>query len=545
MILTYHNIGEGKGDVWVGRDSFARQMKEISDGGFQVVRLDEYDSNNPKHIVLTFDDGRKNIFDAVQIMKKHRFPFYVFVVENLIGSSDEFLSRADFNEIKRNGGILGWHTKTHADLTTLSKRQIMTELKNPYGFDTLAYPHWKYNKQIKDIARKLGYRYARAGNGFSGNDNLSLDSFFVRDFTEITKISFQDRIVKYIDMALFSFPCNMRCHYCYVGQYATDIERATIMPARYSPADLEKALNKKRMGGTCVVTFSTAGETLLLPQTMEYLKAVLNAGHFLHISTNLTITKHIDELLSMTEEIRSRLFFKASVQYLELKRLDLLGQFARNCRKIWDAGATCALEVVPNDELIPYIPELKDWCLRNFGALPHLSMPRDELVPEVKLLSKYSLKEFAKVWEDFYSEEFRFKVEMWERPVKDFCYAGKVSCFVIINTGQMLTCPKSKVIGNFFEGEKLYEEAAAKCPQEHCFVCHNWLGFGSCPAIDGTNYLLQRDRVTADGKHWVSPRCRNAFRQRVCDNNELYSAKEEAKLYKIAEKEQSRERKKR
>ena len=70
---------------------------------------------------------------------------------------------------------------------------------------------------------------------------------------------------------------------------------------------------------------------------------------------------------------------------------------------------------------------------------------------------------------------------MWEKPITDFCYAGKVSCFVIINTGEMLTCPKSIVIGNFFEGDLLTESAVAKCPQKHCFVCHNWLGFGSCP----------------------------------------------------------------
>lgn len=93
-----------------------------------------------------------------------------------------------------------------------------------------------------------------------------------------------------MDMALFSYPCNLRCHYCYVGQHATAKERATVMPMKYSPADLETALDKKRMGGVCVVTFSTVGETLLHPKTMEYLNAILRAGHFLHISTNLTIS---------------------------------------------------------------------------------------------------------------------------------------------------------------------------------------------------------------------------------------------------------------
>lgn len=541
MILTYHNIGDKKENTWVSLSAFEKQMADIKKYGYEVVTFEEYDPYNPKHIIITFNDGRRNIFTTFPILQQNNFPFYVFVVGNFIGASEEFISEKEFDTIKNAGGILGWHTKSHKDLTTLSTIGIKRELKNNYNFKYLAYPHWKTNEKVIKIAKQLGYKYARSGNGYALNTgeniNFALDDTFVQEYTDIHFIN--DKIVKYMDMALFSFPCNMRCHYCYVGQYATDEERATVNNMKYSPADFEKALNKKRMGGTCVVTFSTAGETLLLPSTMEYLKAILNAGHFLHISTNLTITKHINELLALPEEMRSRVFFKASLQYLELKRLNLLDEFANNCRKIWANGGTCALEITPNDELIPYIDEIKNYCFKNFGALPQLSMPRDETIPEVKLLSKFSKKEFARIWEDFYSEEFRFKVKMWEKPVKDFCYAGKISCFVIVNTGEMLTCPKSKIIGNFFEGEELYTEAAAKCPQAHCFVCHNWLGFGSCPSVDETNYLLQRDRVTPDGNHWVSERCRHAFRQRVCDNNKLYSKDEEKRLYRKVENENS------
>ncbi|WP_428060823.1 polysaccharide deacetylase family protein [Candidatus Avelusimicrobium stercoris] len=539
MILTYHNIGDGNNETWVSVFSFKKQMEDIKNR-FEVVALDNYDPYNPKQIVLSFHDGRKNIFNALPILKELNFPFHVFIVGNLIGKSEEFLEESDFKIIEENGGILGWHTHSHLDLTTLPFWKLKSEIKNPYGWKYLAYPYWKYDDRVIKIVKKLGYKFAHSGNGFADihGGNLELDSVFMKEFTPVKYIN--DKIVKYIDMALFSFPCNMRCRYCYVGQYASEQERAAIMPSKYTPKDLEKALNKKRMGGTCIVTFSAAGETLLLPHTLEYLKAILRAGHFLHVSTNLTITKHIEDLLSLSAEMRSRLFFKASIQYLELKRLNLQKDFIQNCHKIWKAGATCALEIVPNDDLIPYIPEIKKWCLENFGALPQLSLPRNEAIPGVKLLSKFSLQEFARNWEDFYSEEFRFKVSMWEKPITDFCYAGKVSCFVIINTGEMLTCPKSIVIGNFFEGDLLTESAVAKCPQKHCFVCHNWLGFGSCPPQNNTNYLLQRDRIGFGGVHWVSERCRHAFRQRVCENNKLYSLEEEKKLYKKASKKQKR-----
>lgn len=536
MILRYHNIGNGDSDLWVSENSFINQMETIKKCNYDVVSLESYDPYNDKQVVIIFDDGRKNILKAMPYLRKYGFPFYVFVVGELLGCSDEFLDRGDFAIIREAGGELGWYTKSHPDLTTLPFWKLKGELVNPYGFSWLSYPHYKNTNRCWASLKQLGYKGAISGNGHADTKggNFSLDAITVTEHTDMRFVN--DKIVKYIDMALFSFPCNLRCRYCYVGQYASPKERAAIWECKYSPEDLKYALDKRRMGGTCIVTFSSTGETLLTKGAISYIKSILDAGHFLHISTNLTIRKHINELLNLPLEMRSRIFFKASLQFEELKRHRLLKSFAKNCRSIWDANATCAVEIVPHDELIPLIPEIKSWCLDNLGALPQLSMPRDETVPEIKLLSRYSLDEFSRIWEEFESEEFRFKVHMWERPIKHFCYAGMISCFVILNTGEMLTCPKSKVIGNFFEGKNLFTEAAAKCPQDHCFVCHNWLGFGSCPSIDETNYLLQRDRVMPDGRHWVSERCRNAFRQRVCDNNILYSAEKEKILYKKAEK---------
>lgn len=539
MILTYHNIGDTQDKCWVSVKAFKKQMSDLKANGYKVVTIEEYDEYNDSHILITFDDGRKNIFQVFSILKNYNFPFYVFVIGDFLklGSSaknnlldSEFISESDFDYIKENGGFLGWHSKSHKDLTKLSYRDLKLELENPYNLKFFAYPYFKWNNKVVKVLKELGYQYARSGEGYINKDydNFCLDSVFVQEYTNIKYV--KDKIRKYMDMAYFAYPCNLRCHYCYVGQFESNEKRSRVEPSKYSPQDLERALNKKRMGGKCIVTFSAAGETLATPKSIEYLKAILNAGHFLHISTNLTLSKRIDELLQLPEEQFSRLFFKASVQYLELKRLDLLDVFAENCKKIWAKGGTCALEIVPNDELVPYIDEIKEWSLKNFGALPQLSIPRDEKVPEVKLLSKYDIKEFARIWEDFYSEEFRFKVEMWEKPIDSFCYAGYVSCFVMINSGAMLTCPKSENIGNFFEGDKLERRPAGKCKQEHCFVCHNWLGFGSCPGKSQTNYLLERDRIMPNGQHWISERCRNAFRQHVFENNLLFSKKKEKLL---------------
>lgn len=528
MILVYHNIGEGETAGYIRLETFERQMSAIVSQGIQVVRLEDYNPLDSNQYVITFDNGRRNIEQAFPVLQKYGFPFYVFVVGDWLGKADNF-AESDFDRIRAAGGILGWHTQTHPDdLTSLPSRSIKKELTNPYGWDVLAYPCWKNDERVADIARKLGYKFARSGNGQAKRrlGNLSLDSEVIYEYTDVRFLN--DKIVRHIDTAYIAYPCNLRCHYCYVGQHASEETRRSILPEKYTPHDLECAFDKKRMGGTCIVTYCASGESLLLPRSIEYIEAILRAGHFVHIATNLTITKHIDELLSLPEELRSRLFFKASLQYLELKRKNMLERYAENCRKIWDAGLTCSPELIPNDELIPYIEEVKKWSLENLGALPHLSIPRDERVPEIVLLSKYPSKEFFRIWEGFYSEMFRFKITLWRRKINDFCYAGKVSAFMIINNGSMYTCHgTTRVIGNFYQGEHLCEQAAAKCPLSHCYIGHAWLGLGACPAVHDTNFLLERDRIMPDGRHWISERCRHAFRQRVCDNNELYTPKEE------------------
>lgn len=151
MILTYHNIGDGDDNTWVSLAAFEKQMQTLKDNGYKPVTFEKYDAYNDKHVVLTFDDGRRNIFDALPILKKNKWPFYVFAVGNNIGAGDEFLSDADFAKIEKAGGIMGWHTKTHRDLTTLSDDEIKDEIANPYGWKTLAYPMWKNDQRVRDI----------------------------------------------------------------------------------------------------------------------------------------------------------------------------------------------------------------------------------------------------------------------------------------------------------------------------------------------------------------------------------------------------------
>ena len=111
-----------------------------------------------------------------------------------------------------------------------------------------------------------------------------------------------DKIVKYVEMAVPTWPCNFRCKYCYVGQHYNDIERGKIQKFEYTPKDLANTIDKKRIGGTALVNFCANGETLILPQNMEYIKAILDAGHFVMVVTNMTQTKALKELCELPAE---------------------------------------------------------------------------------------------------------------------------------------------------------------------------------------------------------------------------------------------------
>ena len=89
-----------------------------------------------------------------------------------------------------------------------------------------------------------------------------------------------------------------------------------------------------------------------------------------------------------------RLEFKCSFHYLELKKKGWLERFAENVQKIWDAGASANIELAPSDELIPYIDEVKEFSMKHFGALPHLTILRDDRTSKIDYLTKMTEEEY-------------------------------------------------------------------------------------------------------------------------------------------------------
>ena len=327
-----------------------------------------------------------------------------------------------------------------------------------------------------------------------------------------------NRLVKFIDCHVPYRNCNLRCNYCYVRQNSELFERK---PLWHSPEFIGKALSFERLGGMALINLCAAGETMLAPGLIPIIKRLVEEGHIISIISNGTATKAFEQLLSQDMDL-SRIFVKFSFHYLELKRLDLLNTFSDNVKKVRAAGCSITLELVPDDVLIPYIPEIKAFSMEQFGALPHTTVPRDDRVAELKVLTNQSLEEFQKTW-DFTSTMFDFKMANLYTRRHENCMAGKWSFSLDLETGAMHKCAGNPYMGNLYEdisSEITWEEVGSKCCQPYCFNCHAYLALGLVKEIEAPNYYEVRDRKTVDGGHWVTDAMKEVFVQRLYNNND-------------------------
>jgi len=214
-ILAYHRVNDtDKNPTTLTVADFEEQMKFLADNGYHVISpddlLDAWESgkNLPsKPIVLTFDDGHKDIYKNVfPILQKYNMRATVFIVTDHIGMKD-YLSW-DFVRALQAGGFMDFesHTMSYKDLTTLkgdklwneiygSKQALEWALKKPAKF--IAYPDGKYSHDAEDTSKEVGFRagfiedYGLAEND---DDNYILTRIPVMGSNAHTLLRFQLRL---------------------------------------------------------------------------------------------------------------------------------------------------------------------------------------------------------------------------------------------------------------------------------------------------------------------------------------------------------------
>lgn len=314
--------------------------------------------------------------------------------------------------------------------------------------------------------------------------------------------------------------CNFRCHYCYLAQRA-ECYQGVQPTMKYTPEEFARAFCQERVGGPAYFNFCADGETLLTKDIDLYLKAVVQQGHYVEVVSNMTVTPMLNKILSWEPELLKHVEFKCSFHYLELKKKNLLDTFARNVNAVWNAGASANIEITPSDELIPYIDEVKEFSMENFGALPHLTIARNDNDDQITRLTKLDLSSYEKVWSQFHSSFWEYKSSIFGKKQTGICYAGKWSLFINMATGQAKQCYCGKSLGDIIADpdSPLPEEPIYRCPLPHCYNGHALMTLGLVPNGTDVRYGDIRNRVREDGREWLQPELKAFFNSTCVESN--------------------------
>ena len=316
--------------------------------------------------------------------------------------------------------------------------------------------------------------------------------------------------------------CNFRCPYCYLAQRESSFEGKQIQSTHDSKF-IKKAFSKKRLGGSCYFNLCADGETMLVKNINMYVKSILEAGHYVEIVSNMTITNVIHDLIeSLSSSLLAKLSFKCSFHYLELKNKNLLETYADNINFVRSKGASITIEMVGADIYIPYIQEIKEYSIKNFGALPHITIARDDRNNRT-FLTSLSHEEYLQTWNNFNSNFFKFKSSIFDKKRKEFCYAGMWSLKVNLVTGIASQCYMSNVYQDIYSDldKPIKWVPICRCKDYHCYNGHSLLSVGLIPSLNTPKYGSElRNRLDSNtGQNWYNDTALSFYDSKLIESN--------------------------
>lgn len=224
-ILTYHSIDESGSVISTAPEVFRRQMRYLSENGYQAVTLNEFigslsENKTPflKTVVLTFDDGFQNFFsEAFPVLEGFGFRATVFLVTDFCGKNNDWagnppelppsklLSWDEIRQLHKYGIEFGGHSRTHPDLTKISNSRLAGEVRESKAMiedhlggevATFAYPFGKFNLPVKQAVAdsyKAGVS-TNLGKVRAGSDLFSLervDTYYLSNPKIFSRLSSQ------------------------------------------------------------------------------------------------------------------------------------------------------------------------------------------------------------------------------------------------------------------------------------------------------------------------------------------------------------------
>ncbi|MCR5669703.1 MAG: radical SAM protein [Butyrivibrio sp.] len=318
--------------------------------------------------------------------------------------------------------------------------------------------------------------------------------------------------------------CNLKCGYCYLSQTGKwDLERKVF---QYDTDHMVKAFSVERFGGECLINITGVGETLMAPGIVEFIHGLLKQGHYIELVTNGTLSIRFQELSKIPARLLSKVMIKYSFHYRELTRLGLLDSFFENVKLMSKAGCSYTVEMVPEDELIPEIEEIKALCIKKLGAPCHLTIGRNDKKRGKDILSRLNDSEYYKTWSTFDSSMFSYKWKLLGNKRREFCYAGAWSLYVNLATGDAKSCYGQPVSQNIFKDltePVKFVPVGHYCTLPYCQNGHAFLTMGMIPGLEAPSYYDMRNRVRDDGTCWLSDDIKEAYTTKLYKCNVEYS----------------------
>lgn len=197
-VLAYHGISNNSDFYSISLKEFKKQIKQINKTS-EFVSITEIEKilkgkkSIGNKVVLTIDDGYKNVLEIASFLKEENIPATLFVLSNPthanrkeINNSQEFLSIKQIKSLKKLGWTIGSHSATHSDFYNLTKKQIESEvinsklnLEKKLGFkiEYFAYPKGRFTKEILDVVSKVKYKAAFSTT--PGSVNFKTSKFII------------------------------------------------------------------------------------------------------------------------------------------------------------------------------------------------------------------------------------------------------------------------------------------------------------------------------------------------------------------------------
>jgi len=196
--LTVFHVINNLGSLSV--DNFSLKETNLSD----PVKFDK------GYVSLQFDDGHRSVYEnALPILENAGFKSDQFITTNyVLNNFPGYMTVGQVLDMQSKGHLIGAHTKSHSDLTLLSKSERENEIKgsrddllnmgaSPVNF--FAYPFGAYNDEVKQSVKDAGFLAARSSDGGYNDKNVSLYALWRKPMVNTTTFA---EVKGYIDTAM-------------------------------------------------------------------------------------------------------------------------------------------------------------------------------------------------------------------------------------------------------------------------------------------------------------------------------------------------------